>query len=66
MLALVTSKKSIDEEGTSSVLGGYVSRLLQSLIPLSCYIFTFYFSFFPVCFLVEDFLTREACKELIF
>ena len=39
MPGLVTSKKSVEEGGTSSVLGGYVSRLLQGLIPLSCYIF---------------------------
>jgi len=66
MPGLVTSKKSVEEGGTGSVLGGYVSRLLQGLIPLSCYIFFWYFSFFPVCFLVEDFLRREGCKELVF
>jgi len=46
MLGLETSKKSDEEGGTSSVLGGYVSRLLQGLIPLSYYIFSMYFSFF--------------------
>jgi len=66
MPGLVTSKKRVEEGGTNSVLGGYVSRLLQGLIPLSCYIFSLYFSFFPVCFLVEDFLRREVCKEVMF
>ena len=66
MPGLVTNKKSIQEGGTSSLLGEHVSRLLQGLIPLSCYIFSLYFSFFPVCFLVEDFLRREECKELVF
>jgi hypothetical protein len=28
--------------------------------------FSLYFSFFPVFFLVEDFLGREGCKELFF
>jgi len=60
-------QKKVEEGGTSSVLGGYVSSLLQGLIPLSCYIFPcIFFSYFPVCFLVEDFLRSEACKELVF
>jgi len=66
MPGLVTSKKSAEEGGTSSILGGYVSRLLQGLIPLSCYIFPGIFSFFPTCFLVKDFLRREGYKELVF
>jgi len=67
MPGLVTSKKSVEEGETSSVLGGYVSRLLQGLIPLSCYIFSLYFSFFPVCFSSGGFfLRREGCKELVF
>jgi len=45
MPGLVTSKKRVEEGGTSSVLGGYVSRLLQDLIPLSCYIFPCIFHF---------------------
>jgi len=40
MPGLVTSKKSDEEGGTSSILGGYVSRFLKGLIPLSCYIFS--------------------------
>jgi len=67
MPGLVTSKLSVEEGGTSSVLGGHVSRLLQGLIPLSCYIFLLvFFSFSLSVFLVEDFLRREVCKELIF
>jgi len=67
MPGLVTSKKSVEEGGTSNVLGGYVSRLLQGVIPWSCYIYIFlYFFIFPVCFLVEDFLRREGYKELVF
>ena len=66
MPGLVTSKKSIEEGGTSSVLGGYVSSLLQGLIPLSCYIFPCIFHFSLSFFLVEDFLRREGCKELVF
>jgi len=66
MPGLVTSKKSVEEGGISSVLGGYVSRLLQGLIHLSCYIFPCILFHFPVCFLVEDFLRREAWKELVF
>jgi len=50
MPGLVTSKKSIEEGGTSSILSGYVSKLLQGLIPWSGYIFSLYFSFFPVFF----------------
>jgi len=46
MPGLVTSKKCVKEGGTSSVLGGYVPRLLQGLIPLSYYIFPCIFSFF--------------------
>jgi len=55
MPGLVTSKKSVEEEGTSSVLGGYVSRLLQGMIPLSWNIISLYFSFFHVCFSSEGF-----------
>jgi len=48
MPGLVTSKKRVEEEGTSSILGGYVSRLLHGLMPLSCYIFfSLYFFIFP-------------------
>jgi len=47
MHGLVTSKKSVEEGETSSLLGGYVSRVLQGLLPLSCYIFSLYFFIFP-------------------
>jgi len=50
MPGLVTSKKNVEEGGTSSVLGGYVSRLLQGLIPWSCYIFSLYFFIFSCLF----------------
>ena len=65
MPGLVPSKKSVEEGGTSRALGGYVSRLLQGLIPMSCYIFPCIFSFFPVYFLVEDFQGKEGRKELV-
>jgi len=45
MPGLVTSKKSVKEGGRRSLLGGYVSRLWQGLIPLSSYIFLVFFIF---------------------
>jgi len=50
MLGLITSKKRVEEGGTSSILVRYVSRLLQGLIPLSCYIFSLYYLIFPCLF----------------
>jgi len=60
MPGLVTSKKSVQEGETSSVLGGYVSRLLQGLIPLSCYIFSLYFFIFPCLFSIGGFSKKRG------
>jgi len=51
MPGLLTNKKSVEKGGTSILLGGYVSMLLQDLIPLSCYIFFLvFFHFLSICF----------------
>jgi len=60
MPGLVTSKKSVEEGGTSSALGGYVSRLLQGLIPWSCYIFSLYIFIFPCLFSSEGFSKKGS------